>query len=128
MGLQVCSGATLTCSFGLAPSTLVVLPVHQTMATAPAANISDAIATTNVPPFGSCMSIANPSVASATASNLGVLTPAACVPAPAGIWTPGSTTVMLKGMPALESNSMLMCSYGGVIQIINPGQTKVIDG
>jgi len=115
------------CSFGVAPATLMVLPVHQAMASAPAANISDMAPMVNILPFGACTSMANPTVASATAAALGVLTPMPCVPAPTGPWMPGSTKVMLKGMPALESNSKAMCSWGGVIQIINPGQFKVID-
>lgn len=128
MAVQVCAGATTMCSFGMAPATLMVLPVHQTMATLPAANISDCAPMVNVLPFGACTSMANPTVASATAAALGVLTPMPCVPVPAGTWIPGSLKVMLKGMPALDSAAKLMCAWGGVIQILNPGQTKVIDG
>jgi hypothetical protein len=29
-------------------------------------------------------------------------------------------------MPALDSTSTLMCTWGGVIQISNPGQTTVM--
>ncbi|WP_434047610.1 MULTISPECIES: hypothetical protein [Sorangium] len=29
MAVQVCAGATTMCSFGMAPATLMVLPVHQ---------------------------------------------------------------------------------------------------
>ncbi|WP_434047608.1 DUF4280 domain-containing protein [Sorangium cellulosum] len=128
MAVQVCAGATMMCSFGMAPATLMVLPVHQAMATLPAANISDCAPVLNVLPFGACSSLANPTVAAATAAALGVLTPMPCVPVPAGTWIPGSVTVMLKGMPALDSAAKLMCAWGGVIQILNPGQTKVIDG
>ncbi|XYI02110.1 DUF4280 domain-containing protein [Sorangium sp. So ce1128] len=128
MAVQVCAGATMMCSFGMAPATLMVLPVHQAMATLPAANISDCAPMLNVLPFGACSSLANPVVASATAAALGVLTPMPCIPAPAGTWIPGSTKALLKGMPALDSAAKLMCAWGGVIQILNPGQTKVIDG
>ncbi|WP_437491805.1 DUF4280 domain-containing protein [Sorangium sp. So ce1014] len=128
MAVQVCAGATTMCSFGMAPATLMALPVHQAMATLPAANISDCAPVLNVLPFGACSSLANPTVAAATAAALGVLTPMPCVPVPAGTWIPGSTKVLLKGMPALDSAAKLMCAWGGVIQILNPGQTKVIDG
>ncbi|WP_437603022.1 DUF4280 domain-containing protein [Sorangium sp. So ce590] len=128
MAVQVCAGATTMCSFGMAPATLMALPVHQAMATLPAANISDCAPVLNVLPFGACSSLANPTVAAATAAALGVLTPMPCVPVPAGTWIPGSTKVLLKGMPALDSAAKLMCTWGGVIQILNPGQTKVIDG
>ena len=82
----------------------------------------------NVLPFGACSSLSNPTVAAATTAALGVLTPMPCIPVPAGTWIPGSTKAILKGMPALDSAAKLMCSWGGVIQILNPGQTKVIDG
>ena len=81
MPIQVCMGATLQCSFGAAPSTLVVLPQNRTMAGGPlAANIMDNKPIANVPPFGMCSSIANPTVAAATSAALGVLTPMPCVP------------------------------------------------
>ena len=82
----------------------------------------------NILPFGVCTSMANPMVAAATAAALGVLTPMPCVPVPAGIWAPGVLKVMLGGMPALDNTCKLMCAWGGVIQVLNPGQTKVIDG
>lgn len=127
MGLQVCMGAMLQCSFGVAPSSLVVLPANHVNTSVPAANILDNKPIVNVPPFGVCSSPANPMVIAATAAALGVLTPMPCVPVTAAPWAPGSTKVMLGKMPALESNSKLMCNWGGVIQIVSPGQIKVND-
>jgi hypothetical protein len=75
MGVQCCMGASMMCSFGAAPSTLVVLPTNKVLATTPAANIMDNKPIVNIPPFGVCMSLANPTVAAATAAALGVLTP-----------------------------------------------------
>jgi hypothetical protein len=72
-----------------------------------------------------CTSIANPTVASATAAALGVLTPMPCVPVPAGPWAPGSPTVLIGGVPALNNTSKLICAWAGVISIINPGQVNV---
>ncbi|NWD53110.1 PAAR-like protein, partial [Pseudomonas gingeri] len=41
---QVCSGATLQCSFGAAPGTLNVLPINRALTSSmPAANIMDYI-------------------------------------------------------------------------------------
>ena len=128
MGVQVCAGATTMCSFGAAPGTLLVLPVHQTMSGAPAGNIGDSAPMANVVPFGACSAPSNPTVAAATTAALGVLTPMPCIPAPAGPWMPGSLKVILKGMPALDSASKAICAWGGVIQIVNPGQVKVLDG
>ncbi len=127
MGLQVCMGAMLQCSFGVAPSSLVVLPANHVNTSVPAANILDNKPIANIPPFGVCSSPANPTVAAATAAALGVLTPMPCIPVTAAPWAPGSTKVTLGKMPALESNSKLMCNWGGVIQIVSPGQVKVND-
>lgn len=120
-------GATLMCSFGMAPSSLSVLPTNCTYAGGPvAANIMDNVPCLNIMPFGMCQSLANPTVAAATAAALGVLTPMPCVPVTAAPWTPGSPTVMIGSMPALNNTSKLMCSWGGVIQITVPGQTTVM--
>jgi hypothetical protein len=118
----VTAGALMTCTFGLAPSAFSVLPTNKTMAGAPAANIMDNIPMVNIPTFGMCSSIANPTVASATAAALGVLTPMPCVPVIPAPWAPGSATFMIGGMPALNNVSKCMCAWGGVIQFGFPGQ------
>ncbi len=128
MAPQVVAGATAMCSFGVAPGSLVVLPVHQCLAGSPAGNVTDQGPILNVCPFGACSSLSNPAVAAATAAALGVLTPMPCVPVPSGPWLPGAAKTLLKGAPALDMNSKLMCAWGGVIQLINPGQFKVTVG
>lgn len=126
MAIQVCMGAMLQCSFGVAPSSLVVLPANRTMTTTPAATIMDHAPLVNIMPFGMCSSPANPTVAAATAAALGVLTPMPCVPATASPWIVGAPTVMIGNMPALDNNSKLMCNWGGVIQIVSPGQMQTM--
>jgi Domain of unknown function (DUF4280) len=127
MPIQVTTGAMLQCSFGLAPSTLQVLPVNRVMTGGvPAGTIMDHIPIANIPPFGMCSSIANPTVATATTAAAGVLTPMPCVPATPAPWLPGAVTVLTGGMPALDNTCKLMCLWGGVIQIVNPGQTTVL--
>jgi hypothetical protein len=124
MPQQVTAGALLQCSFGMAPSALVVAPANQTLTGGPpAANIMDNKPIANIPPFGMCQSLANPTVASATAAALGVLTPMPCVPVIPAPWAPGSSTMLIANMPALNNTSKCMCAWGGVIQITNPGQT-----
>ena len=125
MGFCVCGGAVLACSFGMAPSTMNVLPAARVMSAMPLATIMDNVPMVNVMPFGMCSSLANPTVASATAAALGALTPMPCVPVIAGPWAPGSPTVLIGGKPALNNSSKLMCAYGGVIQISNPGTTNI---
>jgi hypothetical protein len=126
MGIQVCMGATLQCSFGAAPSTLVVLPQNAVLTGTPAATIMDNKPIVNVPPFAMCSSPSNPTVIAATAAALGVLTPMPCLPVLPAPWVPGSPTVMIGNMPTLNNSSKLMCAWAGVIQILVPGQTTVM--
>jgi Domain of unknown function (DUF4280) len=127
MPIQVTTGATLQCSFGAAPGTLSALPVSRVMAGGmPAATIMDHLPIVNVPPFGMCSSLANPTVASATVAALGALTPMPCVPATPAPWLPGAATVLTGGNPALDNTCKLMCLWAGVIQIVSPGQVTVL--
>jgi uncharacterized Zn-binding protein involved in type VI secretion len=124
---QAVTGAVLMCTMGLGPTTLNVTPSGPpvTIDGLPAANITHMAPMVNIPPFPMCNSILNPVVAAATAAKLGVFTPAACVPTPAGPWTPGNPTVMINGSPCINEKSMCMCAYGGMISITFPGQVKV---
>ena len=125
MGNQVCMGAMCQCTFGMAPSTLVVTPENKVLTSnMPAATIMDNVPMKNIMPFGMCSSMANPTVAAATTAALGVLTPMPCVPVIAAPWVPGSPTVLIANKPALNNSSKLMCNWGGVISINNPGQMK----
>ena len=125
MSMQVCAGAMLQCSFGVAPSTLVVLPENRVLTGTPAATIMDNKPIVNIPPFGMCTSLANPTVAAATAAALGVLTPMPCVPATVAPWVVGAPTVLIGNMPALDNTSKLMCMWAGVIQVVTPGEFTV---
>jgi len=127
MPMQVCMGAMMMCTFGMMPSSLVVLPTNQVLTDeVPDANIMDYIPMTNIMPFGMCMSIANPEVASATAAAMGVLTPMPCIPATVAPWGPGAPTVLLAYMPSLDNTSTLMCMWAGVITFITPGEFTVM--
>lgn len=119
-------GAAMTCSFGAAPATLVVLPKNRVMGeNKPAANIMDHVPMLNIPPFGMCSSMANPTVAAATAAALGALTPMPCIPATSAPWLPGSSKVMIGGMPAVTDNCKCLCNWGGQIAFTMAGQFKV---
>jgi hypothetical protein len=123
MSNLVCMGAMLQCSFGAAPSSLVVLPQNAVLTGTPAATIMDNAPMMNILPFGMCNSPANPMVAAATAAALGVLTPMPCIPVTAAPWAPGSPTVLIGNMPALNNSSKLLCNWGGAIQITQAGQS-----
>lgn len=127
MGLLVAASAQCMCSFGMAPSVFMVLPDKMVLGeNKPAATIMDNKPMVNIMPFAMCSSPSNPQVAAATAAALGVLTPMPCVPVTPAPWAPGSPTVLIKNQPALNNSSKLMCNWGGVISILNPGTTKTM--
>ena len=126
MPMQVCMGAQMMCTFGMAPSNLVVLPINRTLTNnMPDANIMDHIPLINIMPFGACITPTNPVVAAATAAALGVLTPMPCIPATTTPWVPGELTVLLGNQPALDNISVLNCMWGGVITFVTPGEFTV---
>jgi uncharacterized protein DUF4280 len=107
MPMQVVNGAQLVCTFGSVPSLLTVLPVHRVLCENQfAANISDHVPIVNIKPFGTCSALLGP-----------------CVPATALPWTPGAVTVPLDGQPALDNVSICPCTVGGIVSVLNPGQT-----
>src|SRR5947207_8042730 len=125
MACQVCAGAVMQCSFGAAPATLAVVPASAVLTGAPDATIMDFAPIVNVPPFGMCSSPSNPTVIAATAAAMGVLTPMPCVPMTVAPWVPGSPTVLIGNMPALNDSSKLNCAWAGIIQISFAGQATV---
>ncbi|HUB30564.1 MAG TPA: DUF4280 domain-containing protein [Terracidiphilus sp.] len=126
MPMQVCMGAMMQCTFGLAPSSLVVLPTHQVFTNeVPDANIMDHIPMVNIMPFGMCQSLANPTVAAATSAAMGVLTPMPCIPNTPAPWIAGAPTVLLGDAPTLDNVSQLICTWGGEITFTDPGEETV---
>lgn len=124
MGFQVCAGAMMMCTFGVAPAALIVIRPKILSGATPAANIMDNKPFVNVPPFAMCTSLANPTVAAATAAALGVLTPMPCLPTTPAPWVAGKPKVLVGGMPALDHSSKLNCMFAGVISFTTPGQFK----
>ena len=123
MATFVCMGAMLQCSFGMAPSQFMVPdPTRPKVDNKPRGNIMDNVPMQNIMPFGMCQSMANPTVASATAAACGVLTPMPCMPVISAPWMPGGQELICN-MPALLDNSKLVCMYGGHISVSNPGHT-----
>ncbi len=118
----VCTGATLQCSFGTTPATFAASGV-QASAGSPAGVVTD-VAAENVPPFGMCMSLSNPQVASATSAAAGTLTPQPCQPV-LSPWSPGSAKVTIDEVGALDDSSQCNCTWGGVITVSAAGQTSV---
>lgn len=122
MPQQVCMGAILQCSFGLAPTPLIVIPKGPPVLAGGmlAATIMDFIPIVNIPTFGLCRSPSNP-VVIAGILKLGVLTPMPCIPVTTP-WYPGAIKVKINGLPALPSTSMCNCAWAGIIKVVIPGQ------
>lgn len=126
-GPTVSMGAITKCMFGMAPSPLAVLPMSMTLADfMPAANIMAMIPMVNVMPYAMCTSPANPMVIAMTAAALGVPTPAPCIPMTVAPWIPTAPNVMLGGLPVVTMDSMTVCAWAGMINVLFPGEVNVI--
>lgn len=122
MPLQVCTSATMMCSFGVAPSIFNATPRPVLTSNMVAGVITDNVPMLNVPPFGMCTSPMNPMVIAATAAAMGVPTPMPCNPVLPAPWVPGGPTVLITNIPALDNSCKLMCAWGGVISINFAGE------
>ena len=127
MAMLVTMGAQLQCSFGVAPSALIVTPENKvTDHNVPVATIMDYLPGKNIVPFGMCNAPTNPAFIAATAAKLGVPTPVPCTPVTTAPWAPGSPKVLIAGKPALTNTSKAMCAWAGVISVVNqPPSAKV---
>lgn len=118
----VATGAKMMCPFamgGTAPFTAT--PGRKTFVGGPPmGNIMDFKPLVNIPTFGVCSSLANPTVAAATAAAFGALTPMPCVPNIVAPWKPGKPDLLVENFPALLNTDTLQCMWGGVITIL-PG-------
>ena len=129
MPLLVVNGATLQCPMAVPPGTtsMIVTSVHRAQAgNQSAANIADFVPITNIPSFGMCMSLKNPQVATATSAAQGVLTPQPCMPVIVAPWSPGSATVTLDNLPALNDTSTCQCLWGAALLVAYAGQATVM--
>ena len=119
MAMAVRAGALLQCSFGVAPSPLMVLPTGRVVSGGmPLATIMDFVPMVNILPFGTCSCPSNPAVVLAGGA-------APCVPLIPAPWRPGSPTVLIGGKPALNSSCQCQCMWGGLITVTSPGVTNV---
>lgn len=128
MGIVVVAQASCVCPYGTNPCSLQVTAQSKCMVDGkPIATIQDMQPGSNIMGFGMCSSLANPTVASATAAAMGVLTPQPCSFVPAGVWTCTNPNVIADGKPCLTNESTIMCGMGmGTVQILSPGQTCVM--
>lgn len=125
MGFCVFGGALLSCSFGIMPAPMNVLPDAKVLSSMFAATIMDNKPIANITPFGMCSSMSNPMVIAATAAALGVLTPMPCLPVIPAPWAPGCPTILIGGKPALSDSSKLTCAWGGIIGVNFAGTVNI---
>lgn len=125
----VCSGAVIRCDQGAAPSSLTVLPVHQTSGVSlSVATVMDHAPTVNIAPFGMCRSPSNPQVAAATSAAGGTLTPQPCIPVTTSPWSSEVPSVTVRNLAVLDKRATCRCAWGGTISIENPGASGITSG
>lgn len=113
----------MKCSFGDKESRLKIPKTHKMFIHGKAqGNIGDFKPNENIMPFGKCSSLANPTVAAATAANNGVLKPMPCVPATVIPWVNGKADFLIENNPALINESTNTCIWCGLIEIVKDGQ------
>jgi len=117
----VFQGAQLRCSLGLSPSTLVLQPGVAAARGKAVATVMNFQPLVNIPPFGMCISVANPQVAAATAAASGTLTPQPCLPVVTGPWMPGAGAASVQGAKLLTGDSICNCQWLGVISVSEAG-------
>lgn len=117
-------GTPLKCSMGNVPMPFRPMPpVGRRMVMGlPVGQITDIAPFVSIGPFGMCMSMANPTVAAATAAAQGVLTPMPCTPTPAGPWAPPEVDHGQAVIPNISQTACLFCAWGGTIQAVAPVQ------
>lgn len=119
----VVQGAKMKCMFGSQDSTLQVPLDHKAFINGKAqANIMDFKPMMNVPSFGMCKSLANPTVAAATAANYGRLQEMPCMPVIVAPWMIGKIDALLGNFPSLTQSSTAICMWCGKISLQDSGQ------
>lgn len=123
MSNYVVQGAKLKCTFGDQESELKIPITHDIyICNKPQANIMDSKPMINILPFGQCSSLANPTVAAATAACQGKLQKMPCIPVIVAPWFVGKPTVLLQNIPAIIDSCKVMCMWAGCISIKDDGQ------
>lgn len=119
----VVAGAKIKCSFG-DKETVLTAPVSHGhyLKDKAVLNIMDFKPMANIFPFGMCSSLANPTVAAATAANNGRLQKMPCIPNVVSPWIGGKINVLVESQPALLNNCKNVCIWCGQITIQKDGQ------
>lgn len=109
----VCGGATLACTCGSLQTKLNVLLNGIGYSQGAAATIFDCLPIINIPPFGTCIAPGNPQL---------LMPIKMCIPAFVPIWLNQVPSILLQGLPVLDDSATLICLWGGLVSIQDPGQ------
>jgi hypothetical protein len=105
MPTNVIRFATCKCDKGSAPTALMAAAAPTCVNNQVAATITD---TQFVGTFGTCKILGGP-----------------CEYAPAATWTQPAFPALFSGLPPLVKGAKLLCKHGGMIEVIDPGQSAV---
>lgn len=122
----VATTSEIKCSYGTTPTPLVIVGRTVMAEGMLMGNIMDIVPLVNIEPFGLCSSLLNPEVAAATAAAWGILTPMPCIPVTVTPWISEALTVHVQGFPAIDQTAILMCTWAGIITVIEPGNFTVM--
>lgn len=128
MGLPIVTeGALMMCSFGVAPSSLIVTSnATVTVGGIPAATLMDYAPFANIPCFGVCLSPMHPGfvggVVSAALGGAPVAPP--CTPAVATPWLQPALITTIDGLAVLLPSAVNHCALSGVIKFVTTGQSE----
>lgn len=109
MAEYVVSGAKLSCTMGTNPAPLNVIPKGVFINNKPVACMVDSVPYVNIGCFGKC--------------NVVPAAPKPCTPT--GVWMNTSSKVTVNGIPALTTDSCILCPLGlgaGIIKVKSSGQ------
>lgn len=120
MGITyIANEAATKCSQGIGESTVIKAQNNDTMLHDKLVlTVTDSVPYTNIQPFSLCKSPKNPSVI-ANDMKPSTCNPMICMP-----WLKGQADFTIKGEKVLNSESQVVCMYGGVIEIIDDAQRK----
>ncbi|WP_261378180.1 DUF4280 domain-containing protein [Paenibacillus agilis] len=119
----VVAGAIVSCSYGTKMTRLHMPVSHGVFVKGkPQLSTADYQPYLNIQPFGKCLSIQNPVVASGTAANGDILKPVPCTPIVTMPWQGGKSDVLIENEPAMLNDCTNMCLYCGDLKIEDDGQ------
>lgn len=124
---QVVEGALLRCSFGTAPTPLVVTTnLTVTIGGRRAATIMDQVGLVNIPNFVGCLSPQNPMFVAGVivAAVTGGQAAAPCTPTISAPWVQPSLIQTINKLPVLLQTAMCFCNLAGIITITHAGQVQ----